>query len=505
MSNKPDIDLTLPSVVADLEGKYRPSRLMLTICFHPDADRIGERASLTIGKGEQQWQLGRKSPAFQPAAADGQQSGHALDDQGISRKALQLNYRDKSLRLARGPSASRCQVNGRELDGELALGPEQLKAGVVLLLAHRVLLLLREVAREDLSDKGHALISTLRGSSPYIQLLRKQIADIAASDVDVLIRGETGTGKELVAVNMAAIPAALAPAALFGSAKGAFTGADTAGVGYFEQAQGGVLFLDEVGDTPPEIQAQLLRALQQREIQCVGGAVRRIDLRVVAATDAPLEAGSDFKAALRHRLGDCEINLQPLRQHPEDIGELLWFFLRDYLEEADVAHLLPGQDSDRLEIATWAELFHTFLGFSWPGNVRQLSNFAHQVALASGKALVLPSGLREQMGQAKDREVAAAESKRRSRDISEAEFLEAMAAASYEPTRAAELLKISRTAVYRRIEASDDLQYASQVSEQDLQSALQECGGDIDKAALKLRVSATGLRARMRSSGRSEK
>lgn len=148
MSNNPDPDLTLPSVVADLGGKYRQSRLMLTICFHPDTVRIGERACLTVGRGEQHWQLDRNSPDFLPAAVDGQRSGQALNDQGISRTALQLNYRDSSLLLGRDSSACRCQVNGQELDGELALGAEQLKAGVVILLAHRVLLLLREVPRE---------------------------------------------------------------------------------------------------------------------------------------------------------------------------------------------------------------------------------------------------------------------------------------------------------------------------------------------------------------------
>ena len=123
---------------------------------------------------------------------------------------------------------------------------------------------------------------------------------------------------------------------------------------------------------PSEVQAQLLRALQQREIQTVGGSLRKVELRVIAATDAPLENATEFKAALLHRLGSCEIQLHPLREHPEDIGELLWHFLQNYLTEDGATHLLPSGNSSKRDIATWAELFQVFVLFNWPGNVIEI-------------------------------------------------------------------------------------------------------------------------------------
>ena len=522
MAVKPDSKSTLPSVVADLGGKYQRFRLMLTIAFHPETHRIGEIASFGLVRGKQSWELGRNSPDFSPPGAQmTDATGQSLDDQGVSRKALHFAYRGKSLLITRNSSASRCQVMGEELLDERLLDPEQLRAGVAIFLGFRVLLLLREVSDSDFAANTPAASSALKGSSAVMGKLREQITNIAASDLDVLIRGETGTGKELVSaaihagssrsshklvpVNMSAIPVALAPAALFGSTKGAFTGADVAAVGYFEQAAGGTLFLDEVGDTPVEIQLQLLRALQQREIQAVGGVVRKVDLRVIAATDAPLDEASDFKAALRHRLSGYEIVLQALRQHPEDIGELLFHFMREYLETAGMSQLLPGPESTRLKIAAWAELFHECLCYSWPGNVRQLSNFAHQVVVASGEKLVLPADLRDQLSRPTVSSTAEAIPKRKSDDIGEEEFLDAMSTACYEAAAAARILKIPRTAIYRRIELSPVLRLVSEVSEQELQATLVDCEGDIDAMALRLQVSRSSLRARLRALGKQAK
>lgn len=519
MTEISDTDLTQPSVVADLDGEYHQSYLMLTIAFHPDTNRIGDVSSPCA---EQHWNLGRNNPDFHdPADSVELQLPRSLADLCISRKALALEYKERSVILSRPSLSCRCQINGLELDGEIILSNEQLKAGVTIFLAYRVLLLLREITGSHVNDPSPSFAPLLKGSSPYMGELKKQIASVAASDHDVLIRGETGTGKELVAsaihrysqrarqrmvsVNMSAIPEALAPAALFGSAKGAYTGAEVAGAGYFEQAEGGILFLDEIGDTLPEIQAQLLRALQQREIQRVGGPVQKIDLRVIAATDANLEEGSDFKAALRHRLGSCVIVLQPLREHPEDIGVLLWLFLQDYLEASGKSQLLPRPDSDPLEVASWADLFHVFQRFSWPGNVRHLSNFAHQVALASDQRLILPDNLRVQLQPNSVPVVTTGGKLRKSESVDEQEFLDAMAAARYEPKSAARILGISRTAVYRRIGDSKELRLASQISQTELQEMLSACEGDLNRAALELRVSRSGLRSRLRSFGKSEK
>ena len=521
MKKVADSDLTLPSVVADLDGSNLPSQLMLTISFHPDTSRIGESVSLALDRVKQRWKFGRKTPEFRLRNEMSNQSmGRAIEDPHISRNALEIEYHNGSVRLDRTASASRCQVGGVEVTREMTLSDDQLKAGVAIFLAHRVVLLLRKISADSSVETVPQIASGLIGSSPYMGMLRRQIASVAKSKSDVLIRGETGAGKELVAsaihangasasgklvpVNMSAIPAALAPAALFGNAKGAFTGADSTGVGYFEQAAGGVLFLDEVGETPLEIQAQLLRALQQREIQPVGGRVRRVELRVVAATDSALDESVDFKAALRHRLGACEIVLQALREHPEDIGELLYYFLQQHLSEAGKGELSPRVDSDRFLIASWAELFHKFIQYSWPGNVRQLSNFAQQVALASDEALQLPPELQRQLRDRKTQTLPDAvvePTPNHSRaDIGEDAFLEIMASAGYEPARASRLSGIPRTTIYRLIESSTILQTASQVPEGQLVEVLSSCDGDIGRAATQLQVSMPGLRSRLRTS-----
>ncbi len=520
MTTNSDSDLTLPSVVANLVGSYQVPALMLTIAFHPETDRIGESVLLPLGQGAKQWHIGRGVPHFsRRAGAEELSAARSLDDMYISRKSLQLGYSNGVLVLGRETDACRCQVAGVELEGSIELSADVLKAGVSIFLANRILLLLREIVNEGPSAPKADIRSELVGSGPYITSLKEQIATAAASDLDVFIRGETGTGKELVAsaihlngarasmdmitVNMAAIPVALAPSALFGSAKGSFTGANTSSAGYFEQAQKGILFLDEIGDTPLEIQAQLLRALQQREIQPVGGAIKSIDCRVIAATDAPVDEGGNFKTALRHRLAGCEIVLQPLRDHPEDIGELLWFFIEGYLKETATTISLPGPDSDRLEVAAWAELFHVFLRYSWPGNIRQLANFARQISMASGAALVFPQRLRGELkADPPNLEVNSqigTPLTTRSEDIGEKELLDAMEKAAHEPKAAAALLGMSRTAIYRRIDESDKLRIAGDVPEDELQRALDAFDGDLNKAALHLRVSRVGLRFRVRS------
>jgi two-component system nitrogen regulation response regulator GlnG len=347
--------------------------------------------------------------------------------------------------------------------------------------------------------------------------IREQVARAGSSDLDVLIRGETGTGKELaataihrasrragapmVSVNMAAIPSELAASALFGNARGAFTGASQAVLGYFQQAEGGTLFLDEIGDAAPEVQPQLLRALQQREIQAVGGPIRRVDVRVISATDAELDGeGSDFKAALRHRLGACEITLPPLREHPEDIGELLLYFLRESAAAVGRDDFLPDVHSAAPVIATWAVLYFAFLSYHWPGNVRELANFAQQVVLASERTPMLNAHLRAaMMGGGTSASAFSGRLKRRKmQDIDDDTFEQAMLANDCDVFRVAQQLGVSRAAVYRRIEASPRYCLASEIPPQDLQRLMEAHAGDTATVARELRVSHNSLRNQLR-------
>jgi nitrogen regulation protein NR(I) len=243
---------------------------------------------------------------------------------------------------------------------------------------------------ETTTDKD-ALI----GASRLMQNVYKEIGRVAAAKVSVLIRGETGTGKELVAraiyqhsdragkpfiaVNCAAIPETLLESELFGHEKGAFTGAETRRVGRFEQAHEGTLFLDEIGDMSLLTQAKLLRVLQEKTIQRVGGKHDLpVDVRILAATHRDLEAAiqkQQFREDLYYRLAGVVIHLPPLRERgEEDIARLVKYFVGRHGRELGVA--APAIEPAAI----------TFLQTQpWPGNVRQLSNYLRQaLLLASG-------------------------------------------------------------------------------------------------------------------------
>ncbi len=510
MHESPRGDETLPSL-RDYSAAYQlQTRYCLTIIFHPDSARIGERAVLGVDSGETQ-SIGRHGPGFD--------AGMPLDDPYLSRCALRIRALEHGLLLQRPAKASPCWLDGEELAGEQVLCAERLRAGVPLLFAHSVVLLLQGV---EMPDAGVPPGCDLVGGSDSLQYLRNQIVRAAASQRDVLVRGENGTGKELVAraihrlsaragrpfvaVNMAAIPAGLAAASLFGSARGAYTGALREHIGYFPQAQGGTLFLDEVGDTPEEVQPQLLRALQEREIQCVGGPVRRVELRVISATDARLDgAGSNFRSALRYRLGAFEINLPALREHPADIGELLRHFIRETAVLEGREDPLPTAHSRPEVIAAWAQLFYEFSRYHWPGNVRQLANYAAQLLLQQAGQPQLPVALREAFAaQGEDRAVAAAgESPARARlaEVDEDEFRAVMQRCGFETAAVALALGVSRQAVYRRIHRSGEFRLASDIDERELREVLARHRGDVEATARYLQVSPSALRNRLRHAG----
>ncbi len=239
----------------------------------------------------------------------------------------------------------------------------------------------------------HAIGKRIVGTSAPMRRLLDAIARVADKDVTVLVRGETGTGKELVAsllhaesrraqrplvrFNCAAIPGELAEAELFGHARGAFTGAQGARRGFFAEADGGTLVLDEIGELALPVQAKLLRALQEGEIQPVGsGRVERVDVRLVASTNRDLAAevaAGRFREDLYYRLAVIELWVPPLRERASDIPALAEEMARRYGEKFG----LPGA---RLA----PDLVARLAGAAWPGNVRQLENtVARLVAMAS--------------------------------------------------------------------------------------------------------------------------
>lgn len=514
MSTDTPAEPTLPSVLTSLSQSAPAERLVLTIVFHPDPSLIGAAAILPVG--DSQMQVGRHSPLFKLPAAGPAQGGLPLQDRHVSREAVNIRLLGDGLTLSRCEGACRCRVEGRELVAPRTFSAADAREGIAIFLAHGVVLLLRRtVTAAATVQDASAVASAMVGSSFYMNALRSQIARAARSGDDVLILGETGTGKELVAqalhhasargnaalvtVNMAAIPQGLAPTLLFGNAKGAYTGATGAARGYFEQAEGGTLFLDEVGDTPGEIQVQLLRALQQREIQPVGGPTRKVDVRIVSATDADLDADNcGFKAALRHRLGACEIRLKPLRDHREDLGELAWALLLEICEEQGKQPLLPRLGSPETATALWAELFHLLLRYHWPGNIRELANRLRQLVHACDDTLAVPAELVATLApeQAErendDKEVTGASS------VSPVELDAALMAANYQVAEVARTLRISRQSVYRHIEKSRELRLAADIPMAELLAAMERCAGDLAATAQQLKVSPQALRGRLR-------
>lgn len=238
---------------------------------------------------------------------------------------------------------------------------------------------------------------TIIGSSSVMSDVYKIIGKVAPSDMTVLIQGESGTGKELIAraihynssrlgksfvpLNCAAIPKDLLESELFGHEKGAFTGATERKQGKFEQANGGTIFLDEIGDMPLELQAKMLRVLQEREIVRTGGnQTIQVDVRVLAATNQNLEGmveRREFREDLYYRLNVVPIQLPPLRERKDDIPLLADYFIRKTCEELD----FPLKKCSPSAI----EFLKTY---SWPGNVRQMENVIKRAVILSTDPLL---------------------------------------------------------------------------------------------------------------------
>jgi len=243
-----------------------------------------------------------------------------------------------------------------------------------------------------LEDELRAEFGAIVGESPALKSALHLVSVVAPTDSSVLIQGETGTGKELIAraihnlssrrdrafvkLNCAAIPLGLLESELFGHEKGAFTGAVAQKTGRFELAHKGTLFLDEVGDIPLELQAKLLRVLQEQEFERLGSnRTHKVDVRLVAATHRDLVAmvkQTTFRDDLYYRLKVFPIHVPTLRQRAEDIPKLVWHFTEHYARRM----------SKRIDTIT-AETMDALVGYCWPGNVRELQNFIERAVILS--------------------------------------------------------------------------------------------------------------------------
>jgi len=256
--------------------------------------------------------------------------------------------------------------------------------------------------QQPLSIRAKALVF----ADPRSRQLLEYLQRVGPSDVPVLINGETGTGKELVArylhsasgrtgrfvaVNCGAINENLAESELFGHEAGSFSGATGRRAGWFEEADGGTLFLDEIGDLPLPLQVKLLRALQEQEIVRVGSRKPiKVDIRLVTATNIDLEQAIDagnFRLDLFYRINVAQVQVLPLRERPLDILPLVEHFRSQYSQRLKIAEPMLS------EAATAA-----LLEYPWPGNIRELENIVHLALLVAGDKPIRPEHLRFSAG-----------------------------------------------------------------------------------------------------------
>jgi len=326
-----------------------------------------------------------------------------------------------------------------------------------------------EALRKRLGEK--TAIEEVMGESPQIKQVLNQVNIIAPTNMTVILQGESGTGKELIsqmihqkskradkpfiAVDCGAIPETLVESELFGYEKGAFTGADERKEGKFEQANGGNLFLDEIGNLTDAIQMKLLRVIQEKKVQHLGGKKDiTIDVRIIVATKTNLSEAmrvGTFRDDLYHRLNEFQINLPPLRERREDIPVLAKYFLEEANHELN--RNIKGFSN---------EVMKFFLGYNWPGNVRELKNLVKRAVLLSDAEQISPSHLSLNNNTANNTPVSQNKanltdaltsfedaSKAFERDL----IKNALEKAEGNKIKAAKILQINRKALYRKMKS----------------------------------------------------
>jgi len=494
----------------------------LTILLHEEMSRMGETCQLAqLTRGERV-ALSRQEPGFHPV---GQSDARPLLSRYLSRQPVWLEQ-DEDGRIDIIASVPRVElrVQGYPTPERTSVSWEDVQNGVLIQLADRLIVLLHAVP--SVAPLGRTL--GLVGQHSSIERVRNDILSVSDLDVPVLIRGETGAGKELVAsaihrnsrrkdapyvsINMAAINPATAVSDLFGHVRGAFTGASRDHAGYFGNADGGTIFMDEVGDTPPEIQVMLLRVLETGEIQPVGARkARHVDVRIVSATDSNLEeavqAGT-FRAPLLHRLDGYSLGVPPLRERREDIPRLVLHFLRTELEQTgEVDRLDSSVDAKRLWFPP--SLMAKFMSYDWPGNVRQLRNVLRQLVVSSrGSNSLRVSTIADQLepvvGQSSDKTVPPlagrpSKANKRPSELSTEEIVAVLIQHNWELTPAAKTLGIARASLYTIIQQHRGIRTAGDLSAEEIAEAMARHDDDVTRVASELRVSKRALKMRIKA------
>lgn len=337
---------------------------------------------------------------------------------------------------------------------------EEIRHTVKRSLEQRKILEENKFYRQELIDKYH--MKNVVGRTPQMLQVYKTIAKVANSKSTILLYGERGTGKELIArsihynsnrnnrpfipVDCASLVETLMESELFGHIRGAFTGAHSTKRGLFEEADGGTLFLDEIGNLSLSTQAKILRFLQEHEFKRVGGTENiKVDVRVIAATNQPLEPlikMGRFREDLFDRLNVVSITLPPLRERREDIPLLANHFLQRFSQEnqKNITHFSP----EALEILTQ---------YSWPGNVRELEHTIERAVILSTHPLILPEDLSKKIcEEVKIPEFKIDKELLPLREVERRYVLKVLQETGGNKKKASEILGIDRTTLYRILE-----------------------------------------------------
>jgi two-component system nitrogen regulation response regulator GlnG len=487
------------------EVKDAPGRLAITIVWHPDLKRVGARGVLGQGRV---LEISRKTAPFALAS-----------DVSLSRSPfLELRDRNGDVEVTGTATSMRVDLDGQPLGESRVLSAEEVRAGAIFTFARTIIACLHRIRVPVLRGPAFGIV----GGGDAIEEVRSQISRVLDLDVPVLVRGETGTGKELVAraiasgakrpgapfvaINMAAIPPSTATDELFGHERGSFTGAGDARPGYFVEADGGTLFLDEIGAASSEVQAMLLRVLETAEVRPLGARRgRAVTVRVIAATDEDLEAAvaaGRFSEPLYYRLAGYQILLPTLRQRREDIGPLFLHFLEQELALTGEAHRLADARDPAARPWIRAVDVSRIASAAFPGNVRQLRNVARRLVIANrGKERAALDATIERAleGAAPAQtEPVASSPPGRLVKVTDEQIHEALRRHNYNFSAAADDLGIHRSTLYDRVRQNPmDVRSADDLSEAEILEAHGKHGGDMAAMAAELRVSPKPLKARL--------
>jgi two-component system nitrogen regulation response regulator GlnG len=484
--------------------------------WHPDVRRVGARALLSDRRTE----ISRLQPLFEAPEGPGQGGGHPLGDTYISSKtpSVTVSRTGDALEISPGGADAAVKMDGIPLTSPVLLSVADLERGVLLTLARRIVLCLhyaRVVPPVEASSQ-HGLI----GVGDSMRIIRGEIDRVADTMTPVLIRGETGTGKELVAralrhasrrapaafvaVNMSKLQPDRALAEIFGYERGAFTGAATSYPGQLRSAEGGTLFLDEIGLALLSVQRMLLRVIEDGLVQPLGSPhpPRKVDVRFIAATDTNLEQAieaGEFSPALFERLARYTINLPPLRKRREDFGVLLLHLLRQHLAALGEPDRLGQADPSQPWLS--GSSVAALAAFDWPDNIRQLSNAAERIVIDNrGRTKAeLPDAVREKISRIAQPAVTAPQSRPSSSSgtPSDKQVAEAFDRHGGNLKDAAASLGVSRTTFYELRQRSPLLPNLSKITDAELLAAHAEHAGDVGRMAQELRVPVKALQVRL--------